>query len=258
MSLPCVILAGGKGTRLSEETAAIPKPMLDVGGKPMLQHIMDIYLAQGVHEFIIPVGYKKEQIYGYFHSLNPLDISTHYDVQGATKFSYNHMDVTVVDTGLETLTGGRLHRLNPLIKDRAFHFTYGDGVGNVKIKNLQDNLMSQFDTYACITTVHPDGRFGRAVLGSGDRVTAFGEKVETETEWINGGFAVLTPPVLDAIPVHGGDRCNLEKDLYPLMAELGLMSTVRHTGYWKCVDTLRDLEELRHTYETEGALWLRL
>jgi glucose-1-phosphate cytidylyltransferase len=253
-SIPCVILAGGKGTRLAEETTSIPKPMLDVGGKPLLQHVMDIYMMQGVNNFIIPVGHKKEYVYGYFHSIHPINVSVN---MGDTSFDYHGYRVRVVDTGEDTLTGGRLARLEYLLRHTAFHFTYGDGLGNVNIRKVYSAIEGAYDL-ACITTVHPEGRFGRAIITDQDRVVKFGEKVESETDWINGGFSVLRWEILSSVLLHGGDQCNLEKDIYPLIAASNFMTTVRHTGFWHCVDTLRDLEDIRHTYDKEGAVWLKL
>lgn len=252
-----VILAGGRGTRLSEHTEAIPKPMLDVGGKPLLQHIMDIYLAQGFNDFIIPVGYRKEIVFGYFFSLHPTFFNRMRSYPEEIKFRFPTFDVTIVDTGEDTQTGGRLARIAHLIEDERFHFTYGDGVGNVDLKRL---VTTSFATRndVTLTVVHPEGRFGRAVfMEGGEQVIRFGEKIEGESDWINGGFSILSPKVLKAAKFLGDD-CNLEKDVYPVVAEHGYMNALRHIKYWKCVDTQRDLEEIRKVYKEEGAEWLKL
>lgn len=246
-----VILAGGKGTRLLEETATIPKPMLMVGNKPLLHHIMDIYILQGYREFVIPVGYKQEAVFGYFFSQHPDNL---YQIRHGIHFDFGVTKVDVVDTGEDTLTGGRLGRVKDLLHG-PFHFTYGDGVGNVPVALLEQRHRDSRDIVT-LTTVHPEGRFGRAIVDRLGRVTKFGEKVENETDWINGGFSVISGNITMGVDVNGGDFCNLEKDLYPQIAKHGYMGAVHHTGYWKCVDTLRDLQDLRQTYEKEGSKWL--
>lgn len=252
--LPVVILAGGRGSRLMEETATIPKPMLMVGDKPLLQHVMDIYLQQGVWEFIVPVGYKQEQVYGYFISQKP-----HTTVSGYYySFYFDTHVVRVVDTGLDTQTGGRLLQLKHLLgKYEKFFFTYGDGVGNVNLDELLDHHSK--DTLITLTAVHPAGRFGRITFESlppgpvySTKVVRFGEKEESWSDWVNGGFAVLSTQILRGID---GDHTNLEKDIFPVVARHGFMRAYRHEGFWRCVDTLRDLEELRQIYK-ESTPWL--
>lgn len=255
-SVPCVILAGGKGTRLSEETKAVPKPMLMVGNKPLLQHVIDSYRMQGVTEFIIPVGHLKESIFQYFENgplLNTSSVSRdgvkYWFMSYVREYSYT---VQVVDTGEDTLTGGRLKRIAHYLGDRTFNFTYGDGLGNVDVIKVWGIHTSSHKNVATITAVHPEGRFGRMVLGDNNRVVFFGEKSVTDHDWINGGFSVLSPRILGGIK---GDDINLEKDVYPIVAKYGYMQAVPHLGYWKAVDTLRDLEDIRHTYEKEGSVW---
>lgn len=258
--IPCVILAGGRGTRLLEETDSIPKPMLMVGDKPLLQHVIDIYLSQGVREFIIPVGYRKEQVFGYFFGQSNSASSLNGD---GWQFNMGSYGVKVVDTGLDTQTGGRLLRLRSLLKGHTqFFFTYGDGVANVKLKELVS--LHTGDTLVTLTAVHPAGRFGRLRFDQyygnrvedAHRVWAFGEKIESEQDWVNGGFAILDTRILLGIT---GDKTNLEKDVYPLVAQHGFMLAHKHKGFWRCVDTLRDLEELRNIHKQESALpWLQL
>lgn len=253
---PCVILAGGKGTRLLEETAIIPKPMLMVGDKPLLQHVMDIYIRQGVWNFIVPVGYRGEIVRAWFLTQDP--VYFFHDHRGGTEFQFNDYKVTVVDTGEETMTGGRLLRLQRFLKGHDnFYFTYGDGVADVDLREL--TAQHTGDTLVTLTAVHPAGRFGRIRFLHdeliGTEITGFGEKVESEEDWVNGGFAILSSRLLFGI---SGDRCNLEKDVYPVVAQHGFMKAYRHEGFWKCVDTLRDLEELRSIYKQENAPWMLL
>lgn len=254
-SIPCVILAGGRGTRLSEETAVVPKPMLMVGDKPLLQHVMDTYIKQNVWDFIIPVGYKGEMVRAWFLGQPDLLYFLN-DHHGGTIFQFEGHKVTVVDTGLDTLTGGRILRVKRYLSySDHFFFTYGDGVANVDL----DALMACHtgDTLVTVTAVHPVGRFGRlrfSVGGDVDMVTGFGEKMESEEDWVNGGFAMISYRIMLGIT---GDQTNLEKDVYPEVARYGYMAAHKHTGFWRCVDTLRDLEELRQIYK-EGAPWLML
>lgn len=249
--MQCVILAGGKGTRM-EYSSSIPKPMVDVAGKPLLQHIIETYMKFGVRSFIIPVGYKKEIIFGYFMGQNPISVSK-WD-EGAMRFEYYTHTVRVVDTGEETMTGGRLKRLEPYLHSGGpFHFTYGDGLSNVNLQGLV-SVHQRTGATATLTVVHPEGRFGRAVLDTDGKIIEFGEKVEAETDWINGGFAILNPSVLSFIR---DDTTNLEKDVYPYLAFVGKLAAYKHSGFWKCVDALRDLQDLREQYDKDGAIWLR-
>lgn len=250
--LPCVILAGGKGTRLSEETKAVPKPMLMVGDKPMLQHVMDIYTRQRITDFIIPVGHLKEQIFEYFMHEHGLHMVIKFS--DATRFYINGCTITVVDTGEDTMTGGRLKRAEKYIGNRPFHFTYGDGLGNVNLSELAAVHLPTINV-ATVTAVHPEGRFGRMVLNEYNHVVYFGEKSVTDQDWINGGFSLLSPRIFKGIK---GDETNLEKDVYPVIAKWGFMQAVPHYGYWKAVDTLRDLEDIRNTYKKEGVVWQTL
>lgn len=256
--MPCVILAGGRGTRLLEETATIPKPMLMVGDKPLLQHVMDTYIKQGVWNFYIPVGYKSEIVRAWFLGRDPLYFT--HDHRGGTEFHFEDYRVTIVDTGEDTQTGGRLLRLRPYLTAYSYEnifFTYGDGVSNVDLSALEKQHTG--DTLVTVTAVHPAGRFGRLTFTNdrtmnNSKVTRFGEKVESEQDWVNGGFAILSMRLMLGI---SGDRTNLEKDVYPVVAQHGFMRAYRHTGFWRCVDTLRDLEELREIYK-ENAPWLEL
>lgn len=245
-----VILAGGKGTRLEEQSVTIPKPMVEVAGKPLLQHIIDKYMKHGIHSFIVPVGYKKEIVFGYFMGLDPQEI-IRYD--SGMYFRFLRHTVRVVDTGNETMTGGRLKRIERmLINGGPFHFTYGDGLSDVDLDALA-SLHQSTHTSATITVVHPEGRFGRAHFGADEHIKEFGEKLEAQTDWINGGWSILNPSILAYIT---GDETNLEKDVYPLLAKRGMMAGHKHHGFWKCVDTMRDLKDLRERYDKDGLVWL--
>lgn len=244
--MKAVILCGGMGSRLVEMTDVIPKPMLPVGGKPLLQHIMDFYRRHGVNDFVLPLGYKKEHIVAHLLMQRPTDVFAWRDYQ---EFIYKDYCVTAMDTGLETQTGGRLGRLRELLVE-PFHFTYGDGLSDVNIDKVA-TLFYSSNSIATITLVHPEGRFGRAIVQEDRLITEFGEKTDT-FDWINGGFSVLSPEIFKYIE---DDDCNLEKEVYPVLArEMNLMG-YEHTGFWKCVDTKRDLLELEEIYQQGGAAW---
>lgn len=247
--MKAVILCGGKGTRLMEMTEVLPKPMLPVGGKPLLAHIIDIYRQFGVREFYLPMGYKKEFILAYFLAQHPKSVAF---TDGYSHFEFGDCEVTAVDTGEETQTGGRLFRLRQWLRYEPFHFTYGDGLSDVNVLNINLARMP-WNVMSVITLVHPEGRFGRATVDSLGLVTSFGEKIET-SDWINGGFSVLHPEVFNYIE---GDDCNLEKDVYPKLVEQSRLMGYCHEGFWKCVDTRRDLLELEDVYRQRGAIWLK-
>lgn len=250
-----VILAGGLGTRLSEETATRPKPMIDIGGRPLLWHIMKNYEAHGVSEFIICCGYKgyviKEFFANYF--LHTSDVT--FD------FASNSMDVhtcatepwkvTLVDTGEHSQTGGRLRRVAPyLMNEEAFCFTYGDGVADVDITGLLAYHHSH-GALATVTVVRPPGRFG-AVEFDQDRVSSFVEKPSGDGNWINGGFFVLSPEVLDYIE---GDSTMWEAEPMNRLAREGQLRAFRHEGIWQPVDTLRDKQHLAGMWDRGELPW---
>ena len=248
--MKCVILAGGEGTRISEETRYIPKPMIRVGDRPLLRHIMDIYINQGINEFIIPVGYKSEIITSYFLTYENTTLN---QVDGNLVFSNHEWKATVVETGKGTQTGGRIGRLRDLLTE-DFCMTYGDGVGNPDIQFVLREHKA-YRTVATITAVRPVPRFGSVIFKPGEAtVLEFGEKTERQRDWINGGFAVLSPRIFDYIV---NDNCNLEKDVYPVLADTGELCAVKHEGFWHCVDTLRDLQELETIYKEHGASWAK-
>lgn len=248
--MKAVILCGGKGSRLLEMTEVLPKPMLPVGDKPLLGHIIDIYRHYGVNDFILPMGYKREHILAYLMALNPSSMSISHP-EGDAHFSFGDYEVTAINTGMETQTGGRLLRVKEYLHE-PFHFTYGDGLSDVDLMELEYQYHDWGGT-SVITLVHPEGRFGRATIDGRGFITAFGEKIET-SDWINGGFSILHPSILKYID---NDTCNLEKEVYPQLAIEDGLTGYRHEGFWKCVDTKRDLLELDEIYRQEGAIWLK-
>ena len=239
-------LAGGVGSRISEETTSRPKPMIEIGGRPILWHIMKIYAAHGITEFVICLGYKGYFIKEYFanYYLHASDVtfdlgSSGIEVHEATAEPWR---VTLVDTGEETMTGGRLKRVLPYLGDEDFCLTYGDGVTDLDITELVKYHREQ-GTLATVTAVQPPGRFG-ALKRDGDRVHAFVEKPHGDGSWINGGFFVLSPKVADYID---GDETVWEREPLERLARQHQLSAYRYTGFWQMMDTLRDknlLEEL--------------
>jgi glucose-1-phosphate cytidylyltransferase len=249
-----VILAGGRGTRLSEETSLRPKPMVEVGGMPLLWHLMSIYAGHGFREFIIACGYRGEMIKEFFQHFATRNSDFEVDLRsGAVKLlkpSRIDWTVTVMDTGLETMTGGRLVRLRPLLGDGTFMATYGDGVGNVDVRALLAYHRSH-GRLATVTAVRPPSRFGDLAL-EGDRVRAFSEKPQTREGWINGGFFVFEPRVLDHI---AGDHISLEQEPLATLAAEGELMAFRHEGFWQPMDTLREKELLESLWASGNAPW---
>jgi glucose-1-phosphate cytidylyltransferase len=252
-----VILAGGMGTRLGEETSFRPKPMVEIGGKPMLWHIMKIYAAQGFHEFIICLGFKGYIIKEFFanHLLHMSDVT--FDMKSGTVTYHDRQvepwQVTLVDTGQESMTGGRLKRIGHLLGDEAFCFTYGDGVSNVDLQALVRFHREQ-ELLATVTAVRPPGRFGSMELGE-TQVTRFKEKALGDVGWINGGFFVLSPRVLDFI---ADDATIWEREPMEELTKRGQLAAFRHTGFWHCMDTMRDklyLEELWRGGQPPWKIW---
>ncbi len=230
-----VILAGGFGTRLSEETAARPKPMIEIGGRPMLWHVMQHYAAFGHTEFIICAGYKQEVIRAFAASD---------DTKG--------WQVTVADTGLETMTGGRLKRIAPLLCDQPFFLTYGDGLCDVDL-DAELAFHRACGKVGTVCAVHPEPRFGFLDL-EGERVTAFREKNRADAGWINGGFMIFEPRVLDYI---SGDDCVLERAPMQELCCENELAAYRHEGFWQCMDTLHDKNKLEELWRSGKAPWVR-
>lgn len=242
-----VILAGGLGSRLAEESETKPKPMVEIGGRPMLWHIMRIFARQGFTEFAVALGYKGEMIKRYFLDYHHLrnSLSIHLGTNGVSRLTEDADDwiVHLMDTGLETHTGGRLRRLGSLLRPRGtFLMTYGDGVANVDVATLVE-FHRAHGKLATVTAVRPPARFG-GLQFEGDRVSAFTEKPQVGEGWINGGFFVLEPEVLDYI---GADDMPFEHEPLERLATAGELMAFRHEGFWQCMDTLRDkrlLEDL--------------
>ncbi|HEY5239336.1 MAG TPA: glucose-1-phosphate cytidylyltransferase [Rhizomicrobium sp.] len=245
-NIKAVILAGGKGTRIAEETSARPKPMVEIGGRPLLWHIMKIYSHYGVQDFIICCGYLEQKIKEYFLNYRYQNADITIDVSGKVHVHQDNAEpwrVTLINTGGETMTGGRLLRVAKYLKDEPFFcMTYGDGVSNVDIGKLIA-FHKEHGRKATVTAVTPLGRFG-ALAMDGDAVTHFVEKPQGEYGFINGGFFVLSPAVLDLLE---DDGTIFEKGPLETLAETGELMAYRHKGFWQPMDTLRDklhLEEL--------------
>lgn len=253
--MKAIILAGGLGTRMSEETILRPKPMVEVGDKPILFHIMNIYASQGVTDFIIAVGYKGDIIKNYFLNFYAINNDISVDLaNGATtihngnKFNWK---IHLVDTGLYTQTGGRLKRLlNWLEYDDTFMFTYGDGVADVDIRALAKFHQSH-GKLATVTTVRPPARFGRIVF-EGDGVTSFYEKPEASEGWINGGYFVLNRKALDYIK---DDETIWEREPIERLAAEGELVGYRHYGFWSCMDTIKERALLEELWASGKAPW---
>lgn len=249
-----VILAGGRGTRIAEESATRPKPMVEIGGKPVLWHLMQLYGAHGFREFVVACGYKSELIKSYFHDL--LVLSNDFTVD-LGRGSLEVVDgprpdwrVSVVDTGLETMTGGRIRRLSSWLGRETFMATYGDGLSDVDLGALVA-FHRQHGRLATVTAVRPPARFGSLVLEDG-QVREFSEKSQTEAGWINGGFFVFEPQVLDYL---SGDDCVLERGPLELLAAEGQLMAFPHTGFWQPMDTMREKELLESLWATGHAPW---
>ncbi len=250
-----VILAGGLGTRLSEETSVRPKPMVEIGGKPILWHIMKLYSAHGVNEFIICCGYKgyviKEYFANYFLHMSDVTFDmSHNGMEVHQQFS-EPWRVTLVDTGDETQTGGRLKRVRGYLGDEDFCLTYGDGVGDVDITRLVEFHKAQ-GTLATLTATQLPGRFGALNLAGGNKVVGFQEKPHGDGGWINGGFFVLSPKVIDYIE---GDSTLWERGPMERLAAEGQMSAYLHHGFWQPMDTLRDKIHLEELWASGKAPW---
>ena len=231
-----IILAGGFGTRLSEETDLIPKPLVKIGGKPILWHIMKLYSSFGYNEFIILLGYKGELIEEYF--LNQL-------------YLFN-WDITFLDTGLKTDTGGRIRRAKNMIGNQPFLLTYGDGLSNIDINKLV-SFHQNHDGLVTMTSVQLASRFGILEIGENNQVTRFNEKPKKNEAWINGGFFICDPEVIKYIK---NDSTTFEKDPLSNLSKDGKLFTYRHHGFWKCMDTLRDKRELDTLAKSDRLPWI--
>ena len=249
-----VILSGGLGTRLSEETQIRPKPMVEIGGLPILWHIMKIYSAYGHNEFVVALGYKAEMIKSYFLNFYHIrrDLSVHLADGRSEIHDGDHEDwvVHLIDTGIPTQTGGRLQRLRHLLKGETFMMTYGDGVADVDISKILD-FHRRHGKLATMTAVRPPARFG-VLEFDGDLVTRFEEKPQIGEGWINGGFFVLEPGVLDYID---GPDTKFEYEPLERLARDGQLAAYRHEGFWQCMDTLRDVRLLESLWTSGQVPW---
>ncbi len=250
-----VILAGGLGTRLSEETSLRPKPMVDIGDKPILWHIMKIYSSYGFNDFVICLGYKgyiiKEYFANYFLHQSDVTIDLKNNSLEIHQSEAEPWKITLVDTGKSSMTGGRIKRIEKYIGNEPFLLTYGDGVGNVNIRDLVTHHQQQ-QKMVTVTAVQPSGRFGALNLNETDTVTSFLEKPKGDGAWINGGFFVCQPEVFNFIK---DDQIVWEKQPMEQIAAKGEMSAFKHHGYWKPMDTLRDKQELEQEWQSGHALW---
>lgn len=250
-----VILAGGLGTRLSEETQVRPKPMVEIGGRPILWHIMSLYAAQGFNEFVVALGYKSEIIKNYFLNFHnfrkDLTISLHNGDVSAHTGETEDWIVHLVDTGMDTQTGGRLKRLEPWIGNETFMMTYGDGVADISLSDLVA-FHQQKGKLATVTAVHPPSRFGELVFNAQQEVTRFDEKPQTGDGWINGGFFVIEPQALGYIR---GDSVPWEREPMQRLAAEGQLNAYKHPGFWQCMDTLRDVQLLEKLWAEGNAPW---
>ena len=254
--MKAVILAGGLGTRLSEETALKPKPMVEIGGKPILWHILKIYSSHGINDFIICAGYKgyviKEYFANYFLHMSDVTFDMSDNTMEVHHKNAEPWKVTIIDTGDDTMTGGRIKRIKPYIGDEAFCCTYGDGVGDIDIAGLIA-IHNESGLEATLTAVQPPGRFGALILEE-DRIGSFQEKPEGDGSWINGGFFVLEPSVFDRID---GDDTIWERQPMESLAQDRQLGVFRHHGFWRPMDTLRDKVELEKMWSLHKAPWKR-
>lgn len=253
--LRVAILAGGRGTRLSEETGVRPKPMVDIGGRPILWHIMKTYSTFGLREFVVALGYMGDQIKDFFISYSHTAArSLHIETRSGTirdeVSDHDDWSVHLVETGLSTNTGGRVLRMRDWLTDGHFCLSYGDGVADIDIRRLVEYHQSH-GKLATITAVRPPSRFGGLVLDDG-LVTEFVEKPQIGEGWINGGFMVLDRRVLERI---AGDQTSFEADVLEELAKDGQLMAYKHEGFWQCMDTMRDTQLLRDLWQAGNAPW---
>jgi glucose-1-phosphate cytidylyltransferase len=252
--MKAVILAGGVGSRLSEETDIKPKPMVEIGGRPILWHIMKLYSGYGVNDFVICLGYRGYLIKEYFanYFLHMCDVT--FDIAGNRMEVHQNLAepwrVTLVDTGEDTMTGGRLKRALPHLDDEEFHFTYGDGLADVDVEALVSFHRAQ-GLLATVTAVQPAGRFG-AMEVEGDRVVDFSEKPRGDGGWVNGGFFVLSPGIAEYIE---GDATIWEIQSLQRLASERQLASYKHTGFWQPMDTLREKNYLQRLWESGEPPW---
>lgn len=251
-----VILAGGLGTRLSEETVLRPKPMVEIGGMPILWHIMKIYSSYGFNDFVICLGYKgyiiKEYFANYFLHKSDVTIDLKSNSVEVHDSQAEPWKITLVDTGVDTMTGGRIKRIQPFVNNEAFMLTYGDGVGNIDIKALVD-FHKKHGKFCTVTSVQPSGRFGALNILDDSSVHSFTEKPKGDGAWINGGYFVCEPTVFDYI--KDGDPTVWEQQPMEQIANTGQMSAFKHNGFWRPMDTLKDKHDLNEMWTGNNAPW---
>lgn len=251
-----VILAGGLGSRISEESHLRPKPMIEIGGMPILWHILKIYSNYGFNDFIICAGYKQHIIKQYFseYYLRTSDVTFNFANNNQVtihRASVEPWRLTIVDTGLNTMTGGRLGRIREYLTEDEFMLTYGDAVSDVDILKLLD-FHHRHNRAATITTVQPGGRFGSVDIDQNGTIRRFAEKTKESGGWINAGFMVLSQAVFDFI---SGDECILEKDPLEQLANKGMLGAYKHYGFWQCMDTLKERNYLERLWQEGIAPW---
>ena len=251
-----LILAGGFGTRLSEETQSIPKPMVPIGSKPILWHIMKIYSHYGFNDFVVLLGYKgyviKEFFANYFLHQSDVMIDIKNNKMEIIHNESEPWKVTLIDTGLNTMTGGRIKRVSDYINNETFMLTYGDGVADININELVD-FHKKHKKAITMTAVQPEGRFGSLRIGSSDKVDAFLEKPKGDGTWINGGFFVCEPKIMDYI--QEGDSTIFERKPLEALANDGELYAFKHNGFWRPMDTLRDNKILNDLWDENKAPW---
>jgi glucose-1-phosphate cytidylyltransferase len=257
LNMKVVILAGGIGSRLSEETILKPKPMVEIGGKPILWHIMKTYSYYGFNDFIILCGYKGYMIKEYFSNYNIHMSDMTVDLANNTvDFHAIHSEpwkVTLIDTGAETMTGGRIKKIEKYLENKPFMLTYGDGVSDVDINKLLETHQKHGKSIT-ITAVQPEGRFGSLVIDDMNKVTNFIEKPKGDNVWINGGYFVCEPKILSYIK---DDTTIFERDPLENLSKAGELYTYKHYGFWKPMDTLRDKYQLEEFIESKNAPWIK-
>ena len=250
-----VILAGGLGTRLSEETVVKPKPMVEIGGQPILWHIMKIYSHYGFNEFVICLGYKgyliKEYFMNYFYHMSDITVDLAKNKVEIHRNEAEPWKVTLVDTGDNTMTGGRVKRIQKYIGDERFMLTYGDGVSDLNLKDLIDHHQKK-QKLATLTAIRPAGRFGALNISHDGSVNSFFEKPKGDGDYVNGGFFVLEPGVFDYI---SGDNTIWERDPLERLAREGQLTAFKHDGFWAPMDTLRDKQNLDSLWSNNQASW---
>lgn len=251
-----VILAGGYGTRISEESHLRPKPMIEIGERPILWHIMKHYSTYGFNDFIICLGYKGYFIKEYFehYFLHESDITFDFSNQNHRVIHYHQAEpwkVTLVNTGIDTMTGGRIKRIKPYVENQTFLMTYGDGVSDINLHQLVE-FHNNNKKIATVTSIQPSGRFGALNIDESGKVDAFQEKPKGDGAWINAGFFVLEPEIFDYID---GDQTSLEYEPLERVAKENQLMAYRHAGFWQAMDTLRDKNHLESLWKSGEAPW---